>query len=136
MQNQKTNFWSRNNDFWKVPISHIIQNHWKYQLYNELFSFNLTVKYIQLYNFRLWNCLWTRNAYRLVVGKVILFQKLLDTSMFTLPGKVPLWQKCQNDFLCANMNIDMNVSPYIMKFKFFFKNTCSTMTARIHVGLL
>ena len=32
--------------------------------------------------------------------------------------------------------MDMNVSPYIMKFKFFFKNTCSAMTARIHVGLL
>ena len=30
----------------------------------------------------------------------------------------------------------MNVSPYLLKVKFFFKNTCSTMTARIHVGLL
>ena len=32
------------------------------------------------------------------------------------------------------MNID--VSPYILKFKFFFKNTFSTMTAWIHVGIL
>ena len=29
----------------------------------------------------------------------------------------------------------MDVSPYILKFK-FFKNTCSAMTAWIHVGLL
>ena len=29
MQINRTNFWSRNNYFWKVPISHIIQNHWK-----------------------------------------------------------------------------------------------------------
>ena len=29
----------------------------------------------------------------------------------------------------------MDVSPYILKFK-FFKNTCSTMTAWIHVGPL
>ena len=33
----------------------------------------------------------------------------------------------------------MDVSPCILKFKFFFKNTCSAktaMTAWIHVGLL
>ena len=30
----------------------------------------------------------------------------------------------------------MDVYPYILKFKFFFKNACSTMTAWIHVGLL
>ena len=29
----------------------------------------------------------------------------------------------------------MVVSPYILKFKFFFKNICSAMTAGIHVGL-
>ena len=29
MEINRTNFWSRNNYFWKVPISHIIQNHWK-----------------------------------------------------------------------------------------------------------
>ena len=55
MQNNGTNFWSRNNYFWKVPISHIIQYNWKNQLYYGLFSFNLNVKYIQLYNFCLWN---------------------------------------------------------------------------------
>ena len=43
-------------------------------------------------------------------------------------------QKFQNDVLCGNMN--MGVSPYILKFNFFFKNTCSTMTAWIHVGIL
>ena len=57
-----------------------------------------------------------------------------ETSIFTLPGKVRLSQKCQNDVLCGNMNMD--VFPYIMKFKLFLKNTCSTMTAWIHVGLL
>ena len=134
MQNNRNNFWSRNNYFWKVPISHIIQNHWKNQLYYELFSFNLTVKFIHLCNFRLWNCLWTRNAFRLVVPKVFLFQMLGKASIFTLPGKVPLWQKYQNDVLCGNM--DMDVSPHISTFKFFFKNTCSTMTAWIHVSLL
>ena len=30
----------------------------------------------------------------------------------------------------------MNVSHYILKFKFFFKNTCSAVIARIHVRLL
>ena len=29
MRINRTNFWSRNNYFWKVPISHIIQNYWK-----------------------------------------------------------------------------------------------------------
>ena len=53
MQNNRTNFWSRNNDFWKVPILHIIQNHWKNQLFYELFSLDLTAKYIQLYNLSL-----------------------------------------------------------------------------------
>ena len=37
-----------------------------------------------------------------------------EASIFTLPGKVPLWQKCQNVVLCDNMN--MNVSPYILEF--------------------
>ena len=59
---------------------------------------------------------------------------LEETSIFTLTDKVLLWQKCQNDVLCGNMNTD--VSPYILKFKIFFKNTCSTMVAWIHVGLL
>ena len=59
---------------------------------------------------------------------------LEETSIFTFTGKVPLWQKCENDVLCGNMNAD--VSPYILKFKFFFKNTCSTMAACIPVGLL
>ena len=29
MHINRPNFWSRSNYFWKVPISHIIQNHWK-----------------------------------------------------------------------------------------------------------
>ena len=71
---------------------------------------------------------------RLVVRKAFLFQMLGESFTLTLPGKVPLWQKCQNDILCGNMNID--VSPYILKFKFFFRNTCSTVAPWIHVGLL
>ena len=30
----------------------------------------------------------------------------------------------------------MDVPPYILKFKFFFKNTCSTVTVWIHVSIL
>ena len=63
-----------------------------------------------------------------------MFLILGETSLFTFPGKVLLSQKCQNDALCGNVSIDL--SPYILKFKFFFKNNCSTMTAWIHVGLL
>ena len=59
---------------------------------------------------------------------------LEETSIFTLAGKVPLWRKRQNDVLCGNLN--KNVSPYILKFKFFFKNTCFTMATWIHVDLL
>ena len=59
---------------------------------------------------------------------------LEKTSTFTLPGKVLLWQKCQNDVLYGSMNMD--ISPYILKFKFLFKYTCSTITDWIHVGLL
>ena len=117
----------------QVPVSHIIQNHWKYQLYNELFSFNLTVKYVQLYNFRLWNCLWTRNASRLVAWKVFLFQMLGEILYLHCQAKCHFDKKCQHDVLRGNMNMD--VSPYILKFK-FYKNTCSTMIACIHVGLL
>ena len=134
MSIDRTNFWSRNNYFWKVPISHITQKLWKNQLCYELFRFNLTVEYILLYNFRLWNCLWTRKVYRLVVWKVFLFQILGETSTFTLPGKVPLWQKCQHCALCSNMNVD--VSYFILKFKFFFENICSIMTAWVQVCLL
>ena len=133
MENNVTNFWIRNNYFWKVLISHIVQNHWKKQLYYELFSFNLTVKYIQLYNFCLWNCLWTRNAYRLVVWKVFLFQMLGEILYLHCQAKCHFDKKCQNYFLCENINKD--VSPYILKYKFYYKNTCSTMTTWIHVGL-
>ena len=45
MQINRNNFWSRINFFWKVPILCLIQNHWKNQLYYELFNFNLTVEY-------------------------------------------------------------------------------------------
>ena len=55
---------------------------------------------------------------------------LEETSIFTFPGKM----SCQNDVLCGNMNTD--VSPYILKLTFFFKNTCSAMAAWIQVGLL
>ena len=89
--------------------------------------FNLTLEHIQLDNFCLWNCLRTPNAYRIVAQKVFLFQMLGETTTFTLPGKVPLGQKCQNDVLCGNTNMD--VSPYILKFwillqKYLFYNDC------------
>ena len=119
MQNNRTNFCSQNNYFGKVPISHVVQNHQKNQLYYELFSFSLTVKYNQLYKFRIWNCLWNHNAYRLVFWKVFLFQMLGENFIFALPSKVLLSQKCENDGLCGNMNRD--ISPFISKFKFFFK---------------
>ena len=96
--------------------------------------FNSILGHIPLENFCLWNCLWTPNAYRLVAQKVFLFQILGETSIFTLPGKVPLWQKYQNDVLRGSMNTD--VVPYILKFKSFFKNSWSTMAAWNHVGLL
>ena len=112
MENNRTNFWIWNNYFWKVPILHIIQNHWKNQLYYELLSFNLTVKYIRLYNFRLWRILWTRNAYRLIVWKVFLFQILGETSIFTLPGKVPLWQKNVKMMFCVAIWICMSPHTY------------------------
>ena len=59
---------------------------------------------------------------------------LEETSTFTLPGKELLWQKRQHDVLPGSMNTD--VSHYILKFKFFFKKTCSTMAAWIHASLL
>ena len=134
MQIHRTNFQSRNNYFWKVPILHIIQNHWKKTSSITSSSvFNLTLEHIQLDNFCLWNCLWTSNAYRLVAQKLFLLQMLGEASIFTLPGNVPLWEKSQN-VLCDNMHMD--VSPYILKFKFFSKNTCPTMTAWNHIGLL
>ena len=103
-------------------------------LYYELFSFSLTAEHIQLHNLRLSNCLWNHNACRLLIWKIFLFQMLGETSIFTLSGKVPLWLKCQNDVLCGNMNID--VSLYILKYKCFFKDDCSQMTACVHGGLL
>ena len=56
--------------------------------------------------------------------KVFLSQIFGETSIFTLPGKVSLWQKFQIDALCGNKN--MEVSPNILKSKFFFKNTWFT----------
>ena len=134
MQVNRNNFQSRDNYFWKVPISHMIQHHKKTQLYYELFSFQFTLEQIQLNNFCLWNCLWTPNAYRLVAQKEFMFQMLGETSIFTWHGKVQLRQKCQTDVFCGNMNND--VPPYISKFKFFIKNTYSTMTTCNHVGLV
>ena len=43
-------------------------------------------------------------------------------------------QKFQNDVLCGNMN--MGVSTFILKFKFFVKDTFSTTTPWIHADLL
>ena len=43
-------------------------------------------------------------------------------------------QKFQNDVLCGNMN--MGVSTFILKFKFFVKNTFSITAPWIHADLL
>ena len=134
MQSNRTNFWNRNNYFLKnfnftynskplkkLPLLWALQ-----------FQFNCgTCAIRQLSSLKLLRIL---NAYRLEAQNVFLFQMLEETSIFTLTDKVLFWQKCQNDVLCGNMNTD--VSPYILKFKIFFKNTCSTMVAWIHVGLL
>ena len=111
MQINRTNFWSRNNFFWKVPMSHIIQNHWINKLYLELFSFNLTVGHIQLDKFCLWNFLWTSNTYRLLAQKVFLFQMLRQTSLFTLQAK---WHfdKNVNIMFCVAMWMWMSPLPY------------------------
>ena len=85
MQINRPNFWDRNKYFWRVSISRITQNHWKKASFVQHFSFNLTLEHIKLQNFCLWNCLWTANAYRLIVQKVFLFQMLGETSIFTLP---------------------------------------------------
>ena len=45
------NFCSRNNYFWNVPISNIIQNQWKKLSSKTLFGFKLTIEHIQLYEF-------------------------------------------------------------------------------------
>ena len=86
-------------------MAYIIQNHWKKKnlLWALQFQFNsnLTVEHILLYNYWLSNCLWTPNAYRLVVRKVFLFQMLGETSIFTLPSKVPLWEKVKMVFCVA-----------------------------------
>ena len=58
--------------------------------YYDLFSFNVIVEYIQLYNFRLWNCWWTGNAQEPVVRKIFPFQMSGETSIFTLQGKIHL----------------------------------------------
>ena len=131
----RTNFCSRNKYLWKVPVSRIIQNHWKKQLFNyELFSFSLTVEYIQLYNFRFKNFLWTHNACSLVVWKKFLFQMLRETSIFTLPGKVPLWQNVKMMFWVA---IWIGMSPLTHRnLNSSSKTLGYKMTAWIQVGLL
>ena len=57
-----------------------------------------------------------------------------DFHIYPARQSATLTKKCQNDVLCSNK--DMDVSPCILKFKFFCKDICSTMTAWIHVGLL
>ena len=133
MENNRTNFWIWNNYFWKVPILHIIQNHWKNQLYYELLSFNLTEIYpiVQLSSLTHpvdSQCIQVNSL------KSISFPDIRgDFHIYTARESATLTKKCQNDVLCGNMN--MYVSPHILKLK-FYKNTCSAMTAWIHAGLL
>ena len=96
--------------------------------------FKSTLQHIQLDNFCLWNCLWIQNAHRLVAQKIFLLQIFGETSIFTLPVKVPLCQK--NVKMMFWVPISVWISIYILKFKFLFKNNCSTRTAWNHVGLL
>ena len=135
MQNNGTNFWSRNNYFWKVPISHIIQYNWKNQLYYGLFSFSLTVKYIQLHNFCLWN-------YRCHGLACIQASSLKSISVLNVRGDFHIYTAMQSATLtkmskwCFVWQYEYGCLPFVLKFKLFFKNICSTMTAWIHVGLL
>ena len=99
MENNRSNFWIWNKYFWKVTILHIIQVRWKKQLSYELFSFNLPVKYVHLYNFCLWKCLWNLNAYRLVVWKVFLFKLLRKIPYLHWQTKSYFDKKCQNHVL-------------------------------------
>ena len=57
-----------------------------------------------------------------------------DFHIYTARPSLTFTKKYQNYVLCSNM--DMDWSPYILKFKFFCKDTCSTTTAWIHVDLL
>ena len=91
IQASRTSFWCQNGYFWKVSMSHMAQNHWENKLYYKFFSLNLTLEYIQLYKFHLWNFLWTPHAKRIVARKVFLSKMLGKTSIFTLSGKVLLW---------------------------------------------
>ena len=127
MQIHRTNFQSRNNYFWKVPILHIIQNHWKKTSSITSSSvFNLNLEHIQLDNFCLWNCLWAPNTYRLVAQKVLLFQMLGETSICTLPGKVTLWQKIpkwcfvwQYKYGCLSLHIGIMLVYCSQKVKWY-----------------
>ena len=85
--------------------------------------------------------LWYSDLPKKLVWKVILLQTLEEAFILTLLCKVSLWQffsktpthqKYQNDVLCGNMII--NMFSYILKFKLFFKNICSIMTAWLHVS--
>ena len=131
MQSNRTKFWNRNNYFLKnsnftynskplkkLPLLWALQ-----------FQFNCgTCAIRQLSSLKLLRIL---NAYRPVAQNVFLFQMLEETSIFTLPGnsrKVPKWY--------FFWQYEYGFCPCILKFKLFFKNSCFTMAAWIHVGLL
>ena len=123
MQINRTNLL---NYFWKVPISHIIQNHYKKLALLWALQLQLNCGAYPIRQPLSLKLPVDSQCIQVSSSKVFLFQMLGETSMFTLPGKVPVWQKCQNVVLSDNINL--NFSPYILKFKLFFKNSCSTMT--------
>ena len=132
----------------------------KKRLFYELFNFNLNMEHIPLHNFRLSSCLYSPNAFNQpklcgncafpqnihirILGEItIFFAVILATKCISVPnfrGDFHVYiarqratlTKSQNDVLAGNLNI----STSILKLKFFFKHTCSTMTAWIHVCLL
>ena len=66
--------------------------------------------------------------------KSISVRNVTGDSNLICQAKCHLDKKCQNDVLIGNMNMDVFI--YIFKLKFLYKNTCSPMTAWIHIGLL
>ena len=55
---------------------------------------------------------------------------LRKTFLFTLPGKVALWQKCQNDVLCGNMNMDVSNSSSKILVLQYCLDSCWSIVAK------
>ena len=135
MQINRANFWSWSNSFWKVPISHIIQNHWKKiaPFWALQFQFNCgTYPIRQLSSLKLpmdSQCIQATSSKSTSVKNIRRNSPIYIARQSAALTKMSKW--------CFVWQCEYgDVSPYILKFKFFFKNTCSKMTAWIHIGPL